>query len=589
MKTLLFLITTLVTHIAYSATPLPTPSIHIVSPATGSLINPPVTVQVSVDPTVPILGVGYYIGGVSASALVKTPPYSITLTASQLGTSPAFVQVVSYGVNGVRGTDAATYKIAAPIPSPTPSVVDLTAYPVYIPPSVSPWTAVSPLPSTHVVYVSSSTGKDSNPGTQALPIQTISKAQALDNAGLADWILLKKGDTFVGGLFKHGSGASSLTPSLVSNYGQGARPIMTSGISVGPYRGVLTGTTHVAIIGIDFEAGASGLDSILSVAGVNDLLVEDCKIVNFYDGIDIEIANTNLRNNNVRIRRNEIMDNTSVTGTGHSQGIYIAVTDNLLIEENVFDFNGYDLPGHLSANIFNHSAYLHTNRNVTARGNIIARGQDSFQMRNGGFAEDNFFYSNGIHHFMGRPAGWVKRNVYDISNDIIPVGNYILPGASPIPGPSSTWLPRGFGLWFNPPQSVTDNVTIDQNLFIHQKSIRPYGFALAMDNSGTGKYTITNNTVFDYAPSGIGATATSLVTLSNNIDPNQKLPKAGFIPVPTYVDSTVSVEKYIATLGLGSTEWDFLKALRNQSKDTWNPKLQATSINAYFNAGFKAK
>src|SRR3954470_4000106 len=59
------------------------------------------------------------------------------------------------------------------------------------------WTVVTPASDTRVIYVSNSQGTDSNTGFPIdKPIKSLSKAQSLVKDGGADWVLLKRGDTF---------------------------------------------------------------------------------------------------------------------------------------------------------------------------------------------------------------------------------------------------------------------------------------------------------------------------------------------------------------------------------------------------------
>src|SRR3954451_19735657 len=61
------------------------------------------------------------------------------------------------------------------------------------------WTVVTPASDTRTIYVSSSQGNDANTGTASTaPVKTLSKAQSLVRDGSADWVLLKRGDTFGG-------------------------------------------------------------------------------------------------------------------------------------------------------------------------------------------------------------------------------------------------------------------------------------------------------------------------------------------------------------------------------------------------------
>src|SRR4051812_27504320 len=59
------------------------------------------------------------------------------------------------------------------------------------------WTVVTAAADTRAIYVSNSGGNDANTGlSQSAPIKTLAKAQSLVRDGYADWVLLKRGDTF---------------------------------------------------------------------------------------------------------------------------------------------------------------------------------------------------------------------------------------------------------------------------------------------------------------------------------------------------------------------------------------------------------
>ena len=60
------------------------------------------------------------------------------------------------------------------------------------------WTTFTPSSDTRIIYVSSSTGSDSNNGlSQNAAVATIDKGLSLIRDGSADWLLLKAGDTWV--------------------------------------------------------------------------------------------------------------------------------------------------------------------------------------------------------------------------------------------------------------------------------------------------------------------------------------------------------------------------------------------------------
>jgi hypothetical protein len=71
---------------------------------------------------------------------------------------------------------------------------------------------------TRFVYVSQSTGSDSNTGTQASPVKTIGHGVSLLRSGSPDWLLLKKGDTWTDDPINlTGSGNQLVGPGVVVN------------------------------------------------------------------------------------------------------------------------------------------------------------------------------------------------------------------------------------------------------------------------------------------------------------------------------------------------------------------------------------
>ena len=75
-------------------------------------------------------------------------------------------------------------------------------------------------------YFSSSSGNDSNAGSQASPFETISKLNSLV-LSVGDKILFKRGDTFTGQIVVSYSGSSG-SPIIYDSYGTGNLPILTA-------------------------------------------------------------------------------------------------------------------------------------------------------------------------------------------------------------------------------------------------------------------------------------------------------------------------------------------------------------------------
>ena len=215
----------------------------------------------------------------------------------------------------------------------------------------------TPSVDTHIIYVSSKNGKDTNDGrSERLPVKTIAKGVSLLRDGYPDWLLLKKGDTWTDEGFSWfvKSGRSAREPMLISSYGTGARPLIkTRGTNpaIGSFGGGGNrGGNFIALVGIEFYAytrDPSSPDFIASGAGnkqegifflnpSNWVLIEDCKFSFYADDIVFELGPKQY----VALRRNIIVDAYSTDS--HSQGILVDNVISLLLEENIFDHNGWN-------------------------------------------------------------------------------------------------------------------------------------------------------------------------------------------------------------------------------------------------------
>ena len=141
---------------------------------------------------------------------------------------------------------------------------------------------------TCVVYVANA-GNDATCSAQPLPVTstpthpcaTPAKAQTLLRNGSPDWMLLKKGDKWSGGMNGPTSGAwnrtggrSAAEPMLISSYGTGARPLFTTnGVDTACYMTTANRGQFMAIVGIqcyvDYADPAS--PTYLGVTAVGDI------------------------------------------------------------------------------------------------------------------------------------------------------------------------------------------------------------------------------------------------------------------------------------------------------------------------------
>lgn len=378
------------------------------------------------------------------------------------------------------------------------------------------WTVVGASADTRTIYVSDSTGNDANNGlTPETAKKTIAAGMSLMRGGMPDHILLKKGDTFTnqsftqaGQLFKDDDGGRSATePWLLSSYGTGERPkILTVGNGNGSdvIASVADGVEYLAIIGLHFEqvnrVGDEGLKAIglgCTVDGdASDIIIEDNYISGYSSGI---VVGGYFKD--VSIRRNSILNSWS--SSSHSQGLYSDYVDGLLVEENLFDHNGWK-PGTTASTpedqggptIFNHSMYItHYTRNATIRGNISSRASSmglKFQPNEGThYITNNLFVGNGyaLQVGGGQPQYQVGKSgatIYANDNVIVEASNN--PGG-------------GMGVTISNVNSGSFN-----NNIIANKAGTGNQFALSLQDGmgwetmgyGVRNFVVQNNTVYNW-------------------------------------------------------------------------------------------
>ncbi|MDA8019209.1 MAG: right-handed parallel beta-helix repeat-containing protein, partial [Thermoanaerobaculia bacterium] len=192
------------------------------------------------------------------------------------------------------------------------------------------------------------------------------------------------------------------------SYGGGStRPLLRTGTSNGAITfgggGSPPRIDYVAIIGIHFwahthDGTVNNFHAMHFLMPGEGLLIEDCKVEQYGSGIVFTPPEDDPLNA-VELRRNVVVDSFT-TLDFHAQGMFASSIEGLLLEENVFDYNGWnaDIPG-ASANIFRHNIYLSGNNSndVQVVGNIITRGAShGIQARTGGWVFDNLFARNSI-------------------------------------------------------------------------------------------------------------------------------------------------------------------------------------------------
>ena len=384
------------------------------------------------------------------------------------------------------------------------------------------WTVVSG--ATKVIYVSNSQGNDSNNGlSSSAPVKTLAHAQSLITDGSADWLLLKRGDTFESFGQWTKSGISAQQPIYISAYGTGARPQINSGSSYG-FITFGSGTKSIGnFIISDLSFTANTYDGTVNSGGTGDtvgirllsqgsnITIEDCKISGYKDDIDFDAGGTGITNST--IRRNEILDAydlappvttppTLPVGNGHSQGIFIGATSvNDTIEENILDHNGWRQGHPEDRTFFAHDIYSYNGAtNIVVQNNIIAEASFyGIKFNSGGTATGNLLIQN-------------SESVYLESNATI-AGNVV---TEAVDMDGTSW---GVGInTQKAPSATISNNLVDDLL----SSVGTSGWAgIELFNNGTPfAGSVTNNIVYNWRGDGILAqtpgNGTGSVVISGN-------------------------------------------------------------------------
>lgn len=513
------------------------------------------------------------------------------------------------------------------------------------------WTNVTPSPDSRIIYVSSSRGSDSNSGLSPdSPVKTIAKGRGMLRSGSPDWLLLKRGDVWYeryGGL--NVSGRSQQEPILISAYGEGDRPLLNTRNDTAIVTNV-TPVNHVAIIGINFNSNTADPNSpdyinseggfgFYGVAPVNDLLIEDCYFQHY--GTNMLFQSTQGLEQNIRVRRNISVDSYG----GRSQGAYINGVLNILLEENIFDHNGWsEQVGGKNASIFNHDVYMsaHSDGEIVVRGNIFSNASShGLQARSGGVIENNLFLRNPIGLLLGNGAsytpggvvGKIRGNVFLDSRDIA----------------GST---RGYAIDLG--NTMPDGGTvIEDNIIAHDTQKAFAGIKLSIGNPptnlqdavGLNDVTVRDNIVYDwyqglstdtgYVPGASGFKALNDLSVYDNdfqqtISPRllahghpyasdseswddnhywDDSPSSGWFSVQgtaksfddwqgnleksanrtqrKYLDPNRTIDSYSRSVGGAGTLADFITGARAQSRQNWNPQFTAAAVIDYVRDGFE--
>jgi len=301
------------------------------------------------------------------------------------------------------------------------------------------WSILTPSADSRLIYVSSSSGSDEegefvapssvgdvNDPSSIRPFKTIESAIKHAREGFPDWILLKRGDVWtVSEIISLSGGRSIYERAVIKSYGSSSeRPKLIIGAKNGIR--VWSGVNFVAIIGLSLYAeerdpasseflgwgnldNRTGIYSYQSPGEVKSaILIEDNDINYFSTGITFtgegDVEDTVVRRNIIRNSYSEL---------SHSQGLFAAQA-SLLLEENVFDHNGWykqqvgsgNDPEEGQATFFNHNTYFSGARHTRFVRNIFLRSSSIHNKWTANSAKD------GAADLIQSSDLWIGDNVY---------------------------------------------------------------------------------------------------------------------------------------------------------------------------------
>lgn len=450
------------------------------------------------------------------------------------------------------------------------------------------WTVFMPSADSHLIYVSSSAGRDANNGSfPDHPVATIARGVSLLRNGYPDELLLKAGDTWANQSFGYlrVSGRSSKQPMVIGTYGTGPAPVVETpvtgdAVGIGSLGGSGRGGDFLIIQGIKFYAYQRDPNN-LAYSGphttafgtrflnpITDLVIEGCTFSFYTTNIIIDASSTRA-SSSVTLYRDVIIDAWSADM--HSQGVYIAGVNNPVVLQSVFDHNGWNASiAGAEATIFNHNLYFQWNNGpIVFSGNISANSSsDGVMARTGGTLTNNLFVNDAMGPIMGITPG--SDPVSLVLTAGVVSGNVILQSTD-IQSPSGV-LPRSQGVVVS--NAAGSGVQISNNIIANPdraaETVNQTGISL--DNLTNG-ITATNNIIYGFAHP-ISDAGTGNATSPNAIN------QSG------YVNPNASVASYSIFLWGSAGQSAFFAEARKQSKTNWRPELTADSVNNYIRVGF---
>ncbi|MEM6292572.1 MAG: right-handed parallel beta-helix repeat-containing protein [Myxococcota bacterium] len=501
-----------------------------------------------------------------------------------------------------------------------------------------------------VVYVSNEGSDDADGATPDTAVATLQRAAELVRDGAHDFILLRRGDTWRDvQLGRFLSGADAEHPLVISSYGpELVRPRLEIPGPFIDHNG--QSRSNVALLGLHFASvhgdpadpsfdGAPGA-ALRWVGGGSGLLVEGCYF-EYGEGVVQSFGEGHY--DGVQFRRNVfdrayhadtcLPGNPNGSNEHRPSGLYASHADNLLIEENVFDHNGWNPDGDPTAcaTIYNHNMYLN-GHDMVIRGNLLARASsihiklrsDSTEDMSNLLIEDNFMIEGEVGISLGGNTDAPHRFVNSVVRDnvLTDIGRS---------------QPTGRGLAWAIGMIDNDGARIEGNLILnHRAAGVGNAFGVRVRGASSRNYVIEDNVFWRLQNralllEGEGGHEAIRVAFNEFADPTMQGalvhhtgPLAAFefegnrysttadasswfrvdgqdvdldgwrsatgedavAFEPGYPEPDRDLESYATSIAAGDDLPAFLEHARGQSRFAWRDELTATAINDYIREGF---
>lgn len=448
----------------------------------------------------------------------------------------------------------------------------------------SGFTTIVPATDSRLVYVSSSTGSDTNDCLSAAkPCKSLKAAMSKMRDGYPDHLYLKAGDAWQNETLERIlNGRSDAERGVYASYGEGARPRISNSTSSFLHTG--GSASNVVIKGLHFHAvHPESIPTIILLGDHNNVLFEDNK----FDHVELILQHwEGKRLSNIRLYRNiftgAYYSGTSLSRQKRPSNVYAEGIDGLLIEQNVFDHGGWhETAADAGANMFNHNLYLNNANDGSRqilRENIITRASShGAQVRAGGIVEDNFFGRNAVGLLVGYSDKVLAPNaVVRVTDNVVSEGHSMIKGHDPCRGDNlctgvvwgldmsafggAEWLVYRNVVAHRSPADAMYQTFVPKGINSDFKT-GTLSLKGLVQSAGDQKVNWLNNIVYKWA------------NATEGVDAKFSSP-----------DRTLAT--YNKALG-GAESFDaFMQVALNRPAGTWDTRYTAAAINNYIRAGF---